>query len=306
MALFAGIEMGGTKTILVLGVPGRIDDRIEFPTTSPEDTFGRASQELARWQASHAIDAMGLASFGPVRISPAAPDYGTMLNTPKSGWPGTRVIEALKPSFSGPIALDTDVNAAALAEHELGAARGCGTFVYLTIGTGVGGAIVQAGQPIHGALHPEVGHMRLRRATGDSFAGACPYHGACVEGLISGPALAARFNCSPAEVAADDPRWRTVASDLAELLANLMLAVSPERIVVGGGVAMRQPRLLAEAIARVPECLGGYLGALTSDDLSARIVLPELGNDAGPNGALCLARMAWDSSPDAQVRSTPQ
>lgn len=291
MPLYAGLELGGTKTIAVLGTPGLIRERVEFPTTSPEETLARAVQELTRWQATSPIDALGVAAFGPVRLAREAPDFGTILDTPKPGWRGARLIDSLSRNFPGPIALDTDVNAAVLAEHELGAAKGCGTLVYLTIGTGVGGGILIEGQPVHGALHPEIGHMRLRREPGDTFAGTCRYHGGCVEGLISGPALEARFGCSPDQIAPEDPRWHFVARDLAELLANLLLALSPDRIVVGGGVTMRQPQLLPAAIARVPECLGGYLGGVDAVGLQARIVLPELGNDAGPNGSLCLARM---------------
>jgi len=199
----------------------------------------------------------------------------------------------LQAAWHGPIALDTDVNAAALAEHRLGAGRGCSTLVYLTIGTGVGGGVLVDGKPLHGALHPEIGHLRLRRDPDDTFAGACRYHGGCAEGLLSGPALEARFGCAPGEVASDDPRWGNVAGDLAELLANLLLGLSPERIIVGGGVTMRQPALLDAAIARIPERLGGYLGAVSPSDLRERIVLPELGNDAGPHGSLCLAEAAF-------------
>lgn len=291
MALYAGLEMGGTKTIAVLGTPGQIRDRVQFPTTTPQETLGLAAAQLQRWQAIERIDALGLACFGPVRLSQAATDFGTILDTPKPGWRGTAVVDCLRRTFGGPIALDTDVNAAALAEHGLGAGRGCGVLVYLTIGTGVGGGILVDGRPVHGQLHPEIGHMRLRRAAGDSFAGTCRYHGGCVEGLISGPAIEGRFGCPPADIALDDPRWSFIASDLAELLANLLLALSPDRIVVGGGVPIRQPHVLAEAIDRVPGCLGGYLGDVSAADLRSRIVLPALGNDAGPNGSLCLAQL---------------
>lgn len=292
MALYAGLELGGTKTIAVLGVPGSIAARAEFPTTTPEETLDRARQVLGGWQAAQPIAAYGIGAFGPVRLSRSAPDYGTILDTPKPGWRGAGVVEYLHRSFDGPIALDTDVNAAALAERTLGAARGCDTIVYLTIGTGVGGGVLVNGAPLHGALHPEIGHMRLRRTPGDTFAGACRFHGGCCEGLISGPALEARFGCSPADVPASDPRWRQPASDLAELLANLLLSFSPERIVIGGGVSLRQPHLLETAVSMVPERLGGYLSDLGTDQLRQRIVPAQLGNDAGPHGTLCLAQMA--------------
>lgn len=288
--------MGGTKTIAVLGRPGGIDERIEFPTTTPGATLGRASEVLKQWAAVDPIQALGVASFGPVRLAASAPDYGTILDTPKPGWAGTRVIDILRATCSAPIALDTDVNAAALAEYRLGAGKDCGALVYLTIGTGVGGGILVEGKPLHGALHPEIGHLRLRRAPGDTFPGACAFHGGCAEGLLSGPALAARFGCAPGDVPPDHPRWKLVASDLAELLANLLLGLSPERIIVGGGVTLRQPGLLQAAIERIPERLGGYLGHDVEAQLRARIVHPLLGNDAGPNGSLCLAETAFERS----------
>lgn len=294
--LYAGLEMGGTKTIAVLGVPGDIRERLEFPTTTPEETLGQAARILDRWQREGALAGLGIASFGPVRLDPLATDYGTILNTPKPGWRGTRVVAALAEAFAGPIALDTDVSAGAVAEHRLGAARGCATMVYLTIGTGVGGGILVNGKPLHGALHPEVGHMRLHRDREDPFPGSCAYHRDCVEGLVSGTALTARFGCSPADVAASDPRWQLVAGDLAELLANLLLVISPQRIVVGGGVIMKQPHLLPAAIAALPERLGGYLGDVDARSLAVRIVKPQLGNDAGPQGSLCLAEAAAHSS----------
>lgn len=289
MPHYAGLEMGGTKTIAVLGRPGEILEHVEWPTTSPGETLERARAELSRWQGSQQLAGLGIAAFGPVRLARDADDYGTMLDTPKPGWRGTDLVASLSPAFSGPIALDTDVNAAALAEYHLGAGIGCRSLIYLTIGTGVGGGILVEGRPVHGILHPEIGHMRLRRALQDRFAGSCPYHGDCVEGLVSGTALTARFGGSPAEVAPDDPRWDLVASDLAELLANLMLALSPERIIVGGGVAMRRPHLLQRAIGLVPERLAGYLGPLDAADLEHRVVLPHLGNAAGPHGSLFLA-----------------
>lgn len=294
MARYAGLEMGGTKTIAVLGRPGYIEERIEFPTTTPDATLGQAVDVLKRWQGTEPIRALGVASFGPVRLAGSAPDYGTILNTPKPGWAGVRVVEILSAAYSGPIALDTDVNAAALAEHRLGAGQSCDALVYLTIGTGVGGGILIDGKPVHGGLHPEVGHLRLRRGPEDTFPGACAYHGGCAEGLLSGPALAARFGCAPGDVPADDPRWRPVASDLAELLANLLLGISPQRIIVGGGVTLRQPGLLEAAIERVPERLGGYLGDVSVAQVRGRVLLPLLGNDAGPNGSLCLAQAAFE------------
>ena len=288
----AGLELGGTKTVVVMGMPETIRYRMEFPTTGPEETLDRAVAVIREWQSREPVAALGVASFGPIRVSPQAADFGVMLDVPKPGWTGAPVIPRLSAALGLPLALDTDVNAAALAEQRLGAAQGCEVAVYLNLGTGVGGGIVAAGRSLRGMLHPELGHVRLRRASGDDFAGVCPFHGDCAEGLLSGPALAARFGRHPAGVAPDEPAWHPVAQDLAELLAQIILALSPQRIVIGGGVSARQPQLLPLALARIPAILGGYLRDCTPDALARLVVPPALGDDAGPAGALLLARRA--------------
>ncbi len=212
-----------------------------------------------------------------------------MLATPKPHWSGAAIVRAIGVRLPVPIAIDTDVNAAALAENRFGAAKGCTSAVYITIGTGVGGGALVHGVPIHGMLHPEIGHLRLRRLSGDRFSGACPFHGDCIEGLISGPTLAARFARHPATVDPTDPAWKPVVADLAELLVAMLLAYSPQRIVMGGGVVLKQPHLLNAAIAAVPERLVGYLGDITMENLGAIIVPASLGDDAGPYGALVVA-----------------
>lgn len=294
MHKLAGIELGGTKTVVVLGQAGRIHDRVEFPTEDPEETLARAVGVIEGWRDDKPIDAVGVASFGPVRVSREAWDHGLMLDTPKPGWSGVDVLGPIAAALSCPIGIDTDVNAAALAEYRYGAGRGCTSLVYLTIGTGLGGGVLIEGAPVHGRLHPELGHVRLRRLAGDAFEGACAFHGDCAEGLLSGPALAARFGTHPSRVAPDDPRWEAPAQDLAELLAMLVLTLSPGRIIVGGGVANKQPHLLPAAIARVPAILGGYLRDCTRDVLSGMIVPPDLGDDAGPMGALLVSARALD------------
>ena len=287
--LFAGIELGGTKTIVVLGEPGVMRERVEFPTTTPEETLSHAAETIEGWQGRAALRAVGVASFGPIRVAADAPDFGVMLDTPKPGWRGARVAAYLAGRLGLPLMLDTDVNAAALAEHAFGAGQGCSLVVYLTIGTGLGGGIVVNGLPVHGMMHPEIGHVRLRRAPGDAFAGACRFHGDCAEGLLSGPALAARFGRHPAHVAPGSPEWAPVAHDLAELLGMLVVMLSPQRVIVGGGVANKQPHLLPAALARLPDILGGYLRDCTPDRLARMIVPPQWGDDAGPMGSLVLA-----------------
>lgn len=283
-----GIELGGTKTVVVRGRPGHIRDRVEFPTSSPDSTLSRAIDILRTWHQEMPLRALGVASFGPIRVSPDAPDFGTMLNTPKPGWRGADVVGPISEALRLPLSLDTDVNAAALAEHALGAARGCAVVVYLTIGTGLGGGVVLDAKPVHGQMHPEIGHVRLRRAPGDAFTGSCRFHGDCAEGLLSGPALEARFGQHPSKIPAGSPEWRAVAHDLAELLAMLLLTLSPQRVVLGGGVSNRQPHLLPAAISRIPAILASYLGDCTADHLATVIVPAQLGDDAGPNGALVL------------------
>jgi fructokinase len=292
----AGIELGGTKCIVVLGAGERIVDREQLSTTTPEETLNAANAVLARWQAHAPLDAIGIASFGPIRLDPAAPDFGTILATPKPGWSGARVLTTVRRAFDCPVAVDTDVNAAALAEQTHGAARGASNVVYLTIGTGLGGGVLVDGQPIHGRLHPEIGHIRVRRQTGDTFAGTCPFHGDCVEGLIAGPALHARLPAPPRELDPGHRAWDPVGHDLAQLLACLMLTLSPQRIVIGGGVTMRQPHLVDRARAALPALLAGYLGPLDANLLERLVCLPELGDDAGPTGALVLASNAFASA----------
>lgn len=296
MRRLAGIELGGTKTIVVLGSRGIIAQRIEFATTSADKTLGHALEALARWHAEEPLDALGIASFGPVRVNRDDADYGRMLDTPKPGWSDAAIVAPFAQGLGCPLALDTDVNAAALGEYHHGAGTGCSSLAYITIGTGIGGGVLVGGEPVPGMLHPELGHMRLRRASGDRFAGACRFHGDCIEGLLSGPALAARFDCHPGEIAADDPRWQPVVHDLAELIAMLILALSPQRIIIGGGVSQRQPHLLACAREQVPAILGGYLRDCTPQRLAQMIVPPMLGGDAGPMGALELAARAYDAS----------
>lgn len=289
MKRIGGIELGGTKTIVVVAEDGRLTSRQHLPTGPPEITLAAAVAWLRSAAMAAPLDGIGIAGFGPLRVDPGASDHGRVLATPKPGWAGADLIGPFRAAFDCPIVLDTDVNAAALAEYRMGAARGCDSFVYLTIGTGVGGAVLIAGRPVHGVLHPEIGHLRLRRAAGDRFAGVCPFHGDCIEGLVSGPALAQRFGGSPQGVSPGDPRWDAVVADLAELFVVLVLTLSVQRIVVGGGVGIGQHHLLGRAARAAADRLGGYLPDEDAAALASRIVPPQLGADAGPIGATLLA-----------------
>lgn len=291
-SIFAGVELGGTKSIAVLSVGRDIIARQVFPTTTPDATLGALAEVLEQWGLRHPIAGLGIASFGPVQLDVAAKNHGFMLATPKPGWSHAPVGPALARSLGVAWTIDTDVNGAALAEYDWGAGGGCRSLWYLTLGTGVGGGLVVDGRPVHGAMHPEIGHLKLRRAPGDDFEGVCAFHGDCVEGLISGPALAALFLGDPAKIADDDPRWDRVAHTLAELVGALLLTTSADRILVGGGVASARPGLLPRVRAHVLSRLGSYLPFVTPARLATSIAAPALGVDAGPLGAIALAMRA--------------
>ncbi len=284
----AGVELGGTKSVAVLWHDGDIVDELRVPTRDPEATFDDLVAGLGRWWDARPFAALGVASFGPVTLDPAASDYGCVRTTPKPGWTGAAVVPRLARRFACPIGIDTDVNSAALAEHRWGRGRGADSLVYLTIGTGVGGGVLQGGRALHGRLHPELGHLLLRRQPGDAFRGTCRFHGDCVEGLLSGPALRARFGAAPAEVAADDPRWNVVIADLAQLLAVLLHSLAPNRILIGGGVGMGAPWIIERVPPLLLPLLGGYYPEVDERMLTALITSPGLGDTAGPLGAIAV------------------
>jgi fructokinase len=290
--MVAGVELGGTKLCLVVGRGREIVDSARLPTEQPAETLGAAAAVLARWQAQYRPEALGVASFGPIAIDRTSPDYGRMLATPKPGWAGADVLGHLGAGFGGRVALHTDVTAAALAEGRWGAARGLSDHVYVTVGTGIGMGVIVGGQPVTGLMHPEAGHLRVRRVAGDHFAGACPFHGDCLEGLAAGPAIQRRTGTPGHQLAADDPAWGFVADALAEAFGSLFLSFATARIVVGGGVGVGQPHLLPMVRERVVEKLAGYLPFVDAAQIHNRIVPAALGGDAGPLGALTLATLA--------------
>lgn len=288
----AGVELGGTKSIAVLAHDGMIIDRYLIPTTRPSQTLAALVDQVARWNAATPIAAIGIGSFGPIALDLADPAFGMTTITPKPFWSHTDVRGTFAGAFAVPIGFDTDVAGAALAEGRWGAAQGCFDHIYLTVGTGVGAGIVAGGQIVHGAGHPEVGHMRVRRVAGDIFAGACPFHGDCLEGLIAGPALAARTGVAGEAIRGDHPVWTNVTAELAEAMAMLILTLAPQRIVLGGGVAVKRPELLPQIVAQTASLLADYLPGYGPKDLARCIVLTGLGIDAGPLGAIELAHRA--------------
>ncbi|MHA6718043.1 ROK family protein [Sphingomonas sp. RS6] len=289
----AGLELGGTKCVATLGSgPDDVREQHVVPTTDPVTTLAALEAVLDGWR----FDAIGIASFGPIELNPARPDFGSITATTKPGWSGTDITRRLAARYARPLAIQTDVNGAALAEARWGAARGLAAHAYITIGTGVGVGLVAGGRPIMGYSHGEAGHMRSARAPGDDFAGWCPFHGDCAEGLLSGPALAARFGRPGHEVADDAPEWDFFAHDLAALLHNLIVALAPERIAIGGGVMTKRPQLFPAVRAKVAENIAGY-GALTPycAELETRLGPPGLGDMAGPLGAIAMGLEALGS-----------
>lgn len=292
----AGFELGGTKAIALLWQDGEIVDEVRVPTRSPAEVFADIMPTMQRWWDDRPFDAIGIGSFGPVTLNPSDSDYGCIRTTPKPGWGGAAVLAPLRDSFACPIAIDTDVNAAAMAEYRWGAGQGAASLLYLTIGTGLGGGALVNGVPVHGRLHPEMGHILLRRQAGDTFAGACPFHGDCAEGLLSGPALAARFGAPAETLSADDPRWDAPVADLAQLLATLIHSLAPNRILVGGGVGMGAGSMLDRAVGLLPDLLGGYYPDVDKSALTAMITQPALGDRAGPLGAIAVGLSAINST----------
>jgi len=284
---YAGVELGGTKCIALLaGDSGDILARETIPTTSPGETIGLIERTLLDWKQDHGFDALGIASFGPIDANPQSATCGHILATPKPGWAGAKVAPRLRDALGVPIAFDTDVNGAALAEMRWGSGRGFADFAYVTVGTGVGVGLIVNGEPTRGFGHCELGHVRVKRLAGDDWPGACPYHGDCVEGLASGGALQARLGDRLSEIGADDPVWETVAWTLAQLCQAIVYAAAPNRIAMGGGVMERQPHLLNRIEAMLADSLGGYV-QLPAD--GAYVRAPDLGKDAGPLGAIALA-----------------
>ncbi len=285
---FGGIEAGGTKWVCAIGSgPDDLRDIVTFPTTTPEETIARAADFFSNYGS---VAAVGIGSFGPIDIQHGSPTWGHITTTPKPGWADTDIAHALANALDLPVAFDTDVNAAALGEHRWGAAVGLDTFCYITVGTGIGGGGMANGRLMHGLVHPEVGHMRIPHDhERDPFAGICPYHGDCLEGLASGEAIRARWGRA-GEANGDEHIWQLEAEYLALGLVNVICTLSPERIVLGGGV-MKQPQLFPLVRRQISELLGGYFRAHElEEDLDDYVVAAALGDRAGVLGSLELAR----------------
>lgn len=292
--LIGAIEAGGTKFVAALaGEDGIVLAQTRIPTQTPAECFPVLAEFFRTAAAAHGpIAAFGVASFGPIDIDPASPAYGTFTTTPKPGWAGARFHDVLG-GFGAPIIVDTDVNGAALGEWAKGAGQGCTTLAYTTIGTGIGSGVVRDGLPIMGFSHYESGHIPMPHDLGaDPFSGCCPFHGDCLEGLASGPAIEARWGSSLSRLGSQADKIELIAGYIAQLAVSLVLLHMPDRLIFGGGV-MKAPGLI-EALRRATEAkLGGYIQAPQLDPgLERYIVAPALGDEAGIIGAIGLGRQA--------------
>ncbi|OGO94541.1 MAG: fructokinase [Coxiella sp. RIFCSPHIGHO2_12_FULL_42_15] len=290
--LFGGIEAGGTKFICgIADQNGKIKDNIRIPTNTPETTLVRVVDYFKKIHQETPLKAIGIASFGPIDPDPASPFYGYITSTPKPGWGQFNLVGAIKKHFALPIRFDTDVNAAALGEGTFGAAKGLNTYIYITVGTGIGAGGVIEGNLMHGLTHPEMGHIFIPQHKDDDFAGVCPFHKNCLEGLASGPSLKTRWKVNSAlDLPVDHKAWEIEADYLATMIANYIMILSPQRIIIGGGV-MRQKQLYTLIRPLVLKKLNGYIKHDTlQDHIDEYIVPPALGDSSGLLGAVALAQ----------------
>ncbi|MGA2110634.1 MAG: ROK family protein [Anaerolineales bacterium] len=292
MGLVGGVEAGGTKFVCIIASgPDDIRREIELPTTDPAETIGRVIAFFQPQIRREGLNAIGVASFGPLDLDKNSPTFGWITTTPKAGWANTNLPGRLSEALGVPAAVDTDVNASALAEQRWGAAQGRDPVVYLTVGTGIGAGGVYEGQLMHGLIHPEAGHMRIPHDREvDPFPGCCPFHRDCFEGLASGPAIARRWGKEPESLDADHPAWELEAHYIALGIANLICCLSPRAIILGGGV-MRHEGLIQRVHEEVPKILGGYIHSMQLlAHIDRYIVSPGLGKRSGVLGAVALAR----------------
>ena len=294
MTILAGIEMGGTKCVCTLGTgPEDIRAQQTLPTRDPATTLGAIGEVLERWRREFGpFGAIGVAAFGPIDLRRGSPTYGRIQSTPKALWRNCDLACFFADRFGLPLGLTTDVIGAALAEGRWGAARGLSDYAYVTVGTGVGVGLVVAGKPAIGLHHPELGHVHIARLPGDDWPGSCPFHGACVEGLASGPAIQSRSGQTPQDLSQDSPIWDSVAHALAQLAHLLTVSVAPQRVLIGGGVPTARPELFPRMRSLLQESLNGYLDireVTSREGLDQYLMPPGLGSGAGPLGALAIA-----------------
>lgn len=298
--LLAGVELGGTKCVCILGTAtGELLAQERVATSDPATTLAGLETVLEGWWSRPGPPAaLGIASFGPIERHRAAPLYGCITSTTKVLWRNTDVANRWARRFGVPVGFDTDVNGAALAERRWGGAQGLNDFAYITVGTGVGVGLIVNGAPVFGSTHTELGHLRPVRMPGDEWPGICAYHGACVEGLASGPAIEARAGTAADRLAPDHPVWDGVSHALGQLLHAIVLATAPTRIFMGGGVMNAQEHLFPRLRRALQSSLNGYVGIdEVGQGIDRFIVPPGLEASAGPMGALALAADALANGP---------
>ncbi|GEN49341.1 ROK family protein [Alkalibacterium pelagium] len=283
--MLGAIEAGGTKFVLAVSDDEfNIIERQSIPTTTPEETF----EKVFKFFDQYDVSAIGIGSFGPIDVNLESETYGYITSTPKTAWEHTDFIGVMKERYSVPMGWTTDVNAAALGELTYGAAKGKHSCLYLTVGTGVGGGAVIKGEPVEGFGHPEMGHILVRKHPEDHFKGHCPYHGDCLEGLAAGPAIEKRYGKKAQELADTEEVWEIEAYYLAQALMSYTLTLSPEKIILGGGV-MKQTQLFPLIRDEFTRLMNDYV---QTPDMEEYIVSPQLKDDAGITGCLILAQRA--------------
>jgi fructokinase len=296
-AFVGGIEAGGTKFVCALGSgPDDIRAELRIQTTTPSETIGRSIEFFAAQREKFGpISAVGIASFGPIDPEPGSPTFGYITSTPKPGWGNTNFAGPVERALGVPVAFDTDDNVAALGYWRWGAGRGADGLIYLTIGTGIGGGGLLNGRLMHGLIHPEMGHIRIPHdLQADPYPGHCPYHGDCLEGLASGPAISERWKRTSETLPEGHPAWVLEANYLALALVNLICTVSPQRIILGGGV-MAHGALFPLVRDKVQQLLHGYVQSpAVLDRIDRYIVPPGLGDRSGVLGAFALAQQRLD------------
>ena len=295
MSLYGGIEAGGTKFVCAVG--SNPDDLCVnvIETTTPDETISRVIAYFKKQNSTKKLSSIGIGSFGPIDLNRNSKTYGFITSTPKLNWENVDFVGAIRSSFNIPIGFDTDVNAAAIGEYQWGAAQGLTNFIYLTIGTGIGGGGIINGIPLHGLLHPEMGHIFIPRDNSDkkSYEGNCPRHKDCFEGLASGPAIRNRWGRPPQDLNQDHPAWEYIAKYISYALVNYICTLSPQRIIIGGGV-MKQSKLYPLIHEMVKELLNNYLQLPEiTENIQNYIVPPTLGDRSGILGAIALAKQAY-------------
>ncbi|MGB5849409.1 MAG: ROK family protein [Ignavibacteriaceae bacterium] len=295
MSLYGGIEAGGTKFVCAIGSsPEDLQNEVRFETTSPKETINRTLEYFKEQNLKEKLLSIGIGAFGPVELNRDSSNYGFITSTPKPGWNNINIYGLIKEELKIPVGFNTDVNAAALGEYEWGAGQGLNNFIYLTIGTGIGGGAIINGRLLHGLQHPEMGHIFIPQDTkADPYEGNCPFHKNCFEGLASGPAMKNRWGKSPEDLNKNHKAWDLEVQYISLALTNYICTFSPERIIIGGGI-MEQKNLLPLIHSSVKKMLNNYIHMEEfTDNIEKYIVLPSLGKKAGILGALVLAKKEY-------------